>query len=293
MRIPLAAVLLFFSLIPASVSSQQSTSPPAAAPLVSDPQAVSLLQRSLAVQVGVLEVTDVTLSGAAQRIAGSDDEAGTATLKATMLGDSLVDLSFQSGNRSEIRNHSALPLPSNLPPGVPVPAEPVAQPAGAWSGPDGIMYGMATHNVMTDAAWFFPVATLTRVLSSQGYVLSYLGPETHDGQSVVHVQITEPLPAADNAPEQIATLTQHLTQMDVYFDPATLLPAALDFSIHPDNDAVIDLATEVRFSEYRAVSGVEVPFHVQKYVNNGLVLDLQFASAALNSGVPVTAFQIQ
>jgi outer membrane lipoprotein-sorting protein len=72
-----------------------------------------------------------------------------------------------------------------------------------------------------------------------------------------------------------------------------LLPAALDFSIHPDNNAVIDFATEVRFSEYRAVSGVAVPFHVQKYVNNGLVLDLQFANAAVNSGLPASAFQFQ
>jgi len=292
MRIMRAVALLYVcALIPITLEAQQSALTPG--PVASDPQAVSLLQKSLAVQVGTLQVTDVTLSGTAQRIAGSDDENGTATLKATVLGDSRIDLSFQSGDRSEIRNHSALPLPSSLPPGVPAPAEPVAQPAGAWSGPDGVMYGMANHNVMTDAAWFFPVATLARVLSSQGYLLSYLGPETHDDRSLVHVQITEPLPAADNAPEQIATLAQHLTQMDVYFDPATLLPAALDFSIHPDNNAVIDLKTEVRFSEYRAVSGVEVPFHVQKYVNNGLVLDLQFASAALNTGVPATAFQIQ
>jgi hypothetical protein len=290
MRVMLTVVLVcaFVVSVPPATAQQSTPVPP-----VSDPQAVSLLQKSLAVQVGTLQVADVTLSGTAQRIAGSDNENGTATLKATVLGDSRIDLSFQSGNRSEIRNHSALPLPSSVPPGVPAPAEPVAQPAGAWSGPDGVMYGMANQNVMTDGAWFFPAATLARVLSSEGYLFSYLGPETHDGQSVLHVQITEPLPAADNAPEQIATLKQHLTQMDVYFDPATLLPAALDFSIHPDNNAVIDFATEVRFSEYRAVSGVAVPFHVQKFVNSGLVLDLQFANAAVNSGVPASTFQFQ
>src|ERR1039457_4636547 len=102
MRISQAATLLFLcSLGSLSLEAPQSTSPPALAPLVSDPQAVSLLQKSLAAQVGAVQVADVTLAGTARRIAGSDDETGTATLKATGVGDSRMDLSFPSGNRSE------------------------------------------------------------------------------------------------------------------------------------------------------------------------------------------------
>jgi hypothetical protein len=74
--------------------------------VTSDPQAVSLLQKSLAALTGSTSLTDATLTATAQRIAGSTNETGTATLKATALGDSRVDQSFPSGNWSEIRNHA-------------------------------------------------------------------------------------------------------------------------------------------------------------------------------------------
>src|ERR1039458_1626191 len=101
----LAVLLLLCPLIPVSLAAQvlTSTGPSSVA---SDPQAVSLLQKSLAAQTGGLPLTDVTLTGTARRIAGSDDETGTATLKATSAGDSRIDLSFPSGERVEIRNHS-------------------------------------------------------------------------------------------------------------------------------------------------------------------------------------------
>jgi hypothetical protein len=290
MRIPLAAVLLFFPLIPASVSAQQSTSPPAAAPLVSDPQAVSLLQRSLIVQVGTAQVTDVTLTGTARRIAGSDDESGTVALRASAAGGSRIDLNFTTGNRSEIRNPSGIPLADSVPPGVPEPTNPASQPVGAWSGTDGVLHGAPNHNLMTDPAWFFPVFTVANLNASANYALSYIGPETLNGQPVVQISATQP--SSDTRPG-IAALAQHLTQMDIYLDSATLEPVALSFNTHPDNNALVDIAVSVVFSDYRAVNGVQVPFHVQKYLNGGLVLDVQLSSATFNSGLAESTFAIQ
>jgi len=80
--------------------------------------------------------------------------------------------------------------------------------------------------------------------------------------------------------------------MDLFLDSLTLLPAALAFNIHPDNDMGLDIRVEIRFSEYRAVSGVQVPFHIQKYLNNGLALDLQVQIATLNTGLAPAAFSI-
>jgi hypothetical protein len=84
----------------------------------------------------------------------------------------------------------------------------------------------------------------------------------------------------------------HLSKMDFFLDPTTFLPAAVTFNIHPDNDAGLDIPIEVRFSDYRAVNGVQVPFHVQKFLNNSLVLDLQFATAVLNTGLAASQFQV-
>ncbi len=100
-------LLLLCLICSVSASAQQSTSTSAAP--TSDPQAVALVHRSLAELTGGVAVTDVTLTGTAHRIAGSDDETGTATLEATSAGDSRVDLLFPSGNRTEIPIRQAPP----------------------------------------------------------------------------------------------------------------------------------------------------------------------------------------
>lgn len=289
MRVSQLGPVLFCLLISASLSAQQSNP----TTRTSDPQAVALAQRSLTALTGGAPVSDVTLTGTVQRIAGSDNETGTASVKGTALGDSRLDLSLPAGNRSEIRNHAALPLLGSLPPLAPTAATQAVQRAGAWIGPDGVIHGMATHNVMTDATWFFPPSTLARILSSGGYILSYVGPETLNGQSVTHLQVSQPLPATMTVPQQVATLMLHLSQMDLYLDSTTLLPVALDFNVHPDNNAGLDIPAEIQFSNYQPVNGVQVPFHVQRYLNNGLVLDLQINNVTFNSGLPGTTFQLQ
>jgi hypothetical protein len=280
-------------LIPASLSAQQpvSTAPTAPQP-VSDPQAVALIQRSLLALTGGSPVTDVTLTGSARRIAGSDDETGTATLKARSDGSSRLDLSFPSGNRSEVRNPAGTPLADSAPKDLPVSpaAMQATQSVGAWSGPDGVLHGVPTHNLMTDAAWFFPALTVSNIQSSPNYVLSYVGQETLDGASVLHISAFQPY--SDPRPS-IAEFTQHLTQIDFFLDPTTLQLVALSFNTHPDDNAAADIAVKVLFSGYRLVNGVQVPFNVQKYLNGGLVLDVQLNHATINSGLAASTFAIQ
>jgi hypothetical protein len=260
MRAALVGVLLSLSiLLPSAAQQTASTSP----------QPAQLLRSALAALTPTTAASDVTLSGTAHYIAGSDDETGTATLKATATGASRIDLNLSSGPRIEV-NDSASQLPT-----------------GKWSGTDGVSHDIAFHNLLTEPAWFFPTFLVLRGLSSSGRVVTYVGHETRDGEAVEHLTISQPstIPAPAGAPD----LT-HLTQIDLYLDSSTLLPAAMTFNTHPDDNALLDIPIEVRFSDYRSVSGAQVPFHVQRYVNNTLTLDLQFESAVLNSGLPSTTF---
>ena len=178
-----------------SITLQAQQSPPTSIVPTSDPQAVAVVQRAVAALTRGATVSDVTLTGSAHRTAGSDDEMGTTTVTGTALGDSKVSLNFPSGPRTEIRNHSATPLPVSLPAGVTLAAAATQpQPVDVWSGADGVVYSMA-QNVMTDPTWFFPAITLGKIAASPTWVLSYVGPETHDGISVVHVQAAQLIPA--------------------------------------------------------------------------------------------------
>jgi hypothetical protein len=216
---------------------------------------------------------DVTLTGSANYIAGSDNETGTGTLEAIASGASSMSLTLPSGPRTEVRNLTANP------------------PTGTWSGPDGVSHTIAYHNLLNEPSWFAPVAAISRVLASPETVATYVDAETLGSESVQHVSVIQQ-PAASAVSLTPAFLT-HVTQVDFYLDSTTSLPAAMTFTVHPDDNALVDIPIEVRFSNYQSVNGTQIPFHVQRFLNNGLVLDLQFQSAVINSGLTPNGLAIQ
>lgn len=238
----------------------------------SSPQALLLLQQSLSALAGGQTLSDVTLSGTARRIAGSDDDSGTAVFKALASGAGRTDLSLSSGQRSEVCDLSA------------------STPAGTWSGPDRISHPVVFHNLLSEPAWFFPAFAIARRLSTTGYVATYVGRETRNGQAVEHISVAQ---TSSAQPSAGSTLSQHLTQVDFFLDSTSLLPSAISFNTHPDDNALLDIPVEVQFSDYRAVNGTQVPYHIQKFLNNSLLLDFQVQTVTLNSGLTSSAFSAQ
>ena len=266
MRIVRFALLVVLSIPFLSASVAQQTPSSSA-------QAMNLLQQALAALNPGAPTTDVTLSGSAHYIAGSDDETGTAVLKAMGGGASRMDLTLSSGIRSEV--HSVDASGSSV---------------GAWSGSDGVQHAISFHNLLTDSSWFFPGLTLTRLVNTTGIVGTYAGQEILNGQSVLHLSFSQP-PTNASGPD--AAVMQHLSQIEFYLDSTTLLPVALSYAIHPDNNELLDIPVQILFSNYQNVSGVRIPFHVQKLLNGCLTLDLQVQSATLNSGLSANAFSVQ
>jgi hypothetical protein len=235
------------------------------------PQGATVLLQALRATVGTASISDVTLTGTARRIAGSDDETGTVVLKALSTGEARADFSFPSGPRTEVYANSD------------------KGPVGTWAGPDGVSKPIPLYNVLVDSAWFFPAIMLGRSGASPNAVVSYVGAETYNSVAVLHLSVSRQFP---NAPSQISALMQRHSQMEVYADASTSLPTAISFNTHPDQDAFRDIPVEIRFSDYRLVNGVQTPFHVQKYFNGSLILDLQFDRADLNTGLSPSSFAV-
>jgi len=149
MRSARCAWLFCLFLVPFPIWAQQS------APTTA--QGAVILQRAFGVLAGSASLADVTLTGTARRIAGSDDETGTAVLKALATGEARMDFGFPSGQRSEARTNSANGA------------------AGTWTGPDGKVHPQSQHNLMTDSSWFFPALVLGRLVSSKNSSVSLLG----------------------------------------------------------------------------------------------------------------------
>jgi hypothetical protein len=80
--------------------------------------------------------------------------------------------------------------------------------------------------------------------------------------------------------------------MDLYLDAVSLLPVELDFNVHPDKNTNIDIPFEIRFGAYQTFNGVQVPTHIQRYVQNSLVLDFAVTKVVVNSGVGDSVFTL-
>ncbi len=256
---------------PAGAQSTASAPTP-----VSSPAALALANQALRAVAGLTPLVDITMQAIATYIAGSDEETGTATLVARGNQQGLVTLDLSGGERQEVRNGTE----------------------GAWTGPDGTQHVMALHNCWVDAPWLFPALILQALQSDPTLGVAYLGPATilahpddpaseSNGLSTVHLQFFHLVPG--QTPDVTAQI-QSLSGVDLYLDPQSLLPLALNFSTHPDQDFLQSLPVEIRFANYQTIGGILVPLRIQKFLQNTLLLDLAVASAALNSGVSPTLF---
>lgn len=258
-RLAVAAVFLLF---PAVSTVAQS-------PTTSDPFATTLAQQSIAALTNGGTLSDVTLTANVTSILGSDYESGTATFYARGVGESRVDLSLStSGTRSDVRNAAA------------------GAPGGAWEKNGRSSTDYAGHNCWTDAAWFFPALSSLTQTANLNFIFKYIGQEQHGGVNTQHIQIYQL--SAQRQPPNI----QRLSTMDFYLDPASSLPLAVSFKTHSDNDMNLDIPVDINFANYQSIQGIRVPFHFQRMLNGGVVLDATITTAVFNTGLAEALFTL-
>ncbi len=212
-------------------------------------------------------VADVTLSGSITSLSGSDTQTGLGVFQARGLTDSRIDLNLGDYKKTEIRQSSG------------------GYPLGAWIDKTGKAAKFAYHNSLTSSAWFFPALSCLAQSSNPSFAFTDLGPDNRDGLSTRHLRV---LQVAGNDPPQLAKLTA----TDVYLDPVSLLPLAIAFSTHPDDDMNTDISVEIRFADYRPINGILIPFRFQRMLNGSLVLDVTVSNVVLNSGLPDALFNV-
>lgn len=233
--------------------------------LVSDQQAIALAARSVAAMSGGSAIRSINLNTNVVSILGSTRESGTGMFFAKGTARSRVELTLSTGTLSEVRS---------LTNGVP---------AGAWSrnGAPGAPY--VAFNTVTDAIWFFPALSSLTQHGNPDYLFKYIGLEQFNGISTQHIQVSW-------MPSPVAPSLQSLSKMDFYLEPSTCVPVGMLFQTHPDNDARINIPVEIRFADYRAESGVQIPHHFQRLLNGSLVLDVTVTGVELNAASPEGSF---
>lgn len=240
--------------------------------------ASGLLARALNAVSGRTPIQDTVQSAKVRRIGGSTDESGEAELKAMASGEARIDLSFPSGPLSEVY------------------ARGERGSVGEWSGADGKLHAMAPHNLLVDPAWFCPALVLGKA-AAEGKIVTVAERTNSGGRPLDHLRVASPPPSAASQtaprlPSKIVDALRKAAQFELYLDSATFLPAEMDFQIHPDNNIGQDIPVRIRYSDYRVINGVQVPFHVRKFLNGTLYLDLQFDAASFNTGLAANSFVV-
>jgi hypothetical protein len=266
--------VLTLALLLVCVASGQlttNTSSPAIITLeTSDPQGTLLATQAQSALSGATVVSDIKLSAQSAWFAGSARASGSATLKVKGALESRLDITAGASSRSEIRNDSG-------------------GPGGQWIDSNGIRHAAATHNCWTPAGWFAPHAVVQGMLDTN-IVLHYVGRELRGGISVDHVQLHR---TNSEKNQTISQAFEKLSSADVFFDASTHLPQAVIYNTHPDNDYGRDIPVEIKFSDYRSVNGVMVPYRIQRLLQGVLNLDLTVSTATVNSGLTDGEFALQ
>lgn len=212
----------------------------------------------------------IDLNASATWIAGSTHETGTAELKAKGIAQSRLDVLAGAVVRSEIINARS-------------------EPGGEWLDGNGAAHRYAQHNCWTTAAWFSPSALLEWAQQADA-VVTYVGREVRDGTIVDHLHAYR---AVVNQPAADAAVLERLTSEDVYIAADSHLPVALIFNTHADNDINREMPIEILYSDYRLIDGVQVPFHIQRYIENTLNLDLVVTAATTTAKLSDNDFEVQ
>jgi hypothetical protein len=263
-----AAVVCFSILITSSLLAQKrsATRLTQKASATSDPTALALAAKSIAALTGGITISDVTLTANVTWSGDPNSETGSAVFLAKGSDKSRVDLTLSGGTRTDIRNSSS------------------GFPLGEWVNNGGSPIRYSSFNCWGDPSWFFPALTSLSI-SDPTIVFSYVGLESQAGISVQHLRSYRAVTAIPVA--------QQLSVMDFYLDASSFLPVSVVFTAHPDNNSNVNVPIVVQFSDYQPTSGLELPLHVQEYLQGGLLLDSVVTGVTVNSGLPDSDFTIQ
>jgi hypothetical protein len=217
-------------------------------------------QAQMAVSAGK-PFNTVNLSATAEWTAGADHESGTAQLQANVNGSTNVQLSLGKASRTEVQTGIG---PSR---------------ACNWIDSAGKSRDILGSNCLIAIPWFSP-GLFTQPNGNLPALLSITddGMVMKDGSTFHQVSYLLNLTSAD-----ISSTNQMVSQskVNVFYDPQTFLPTSLEYFIHPDGNDLQNIPVRVVFSNYQSVSGVTLPFQIEKYVNRTLQLKLNVSTATI------------
>lgn len=130
-----------------------------------------------------------------------------------------------------------------------------------------------------------PVLSVLSRWNEAGASLEYVGLEKLDGTEAHHVRLTPPL-AAD-FPKELQS------PCEVYIDVQSLLVLKLVYLVRPPKNLKVSVPVEVVYSDYRAASGLVIPFQMKYTMRGQQLRQYRIKSFSVNQGAQPADFELR
>jgi hypothetical protein len=265
----LFSILLFTGPVWAQ-QTQTATTPPTA---TKEPQAVSILNQALAAAGGVSAVKSITDYTATGNVTyhWNPEARGTVTVRGLGSGQLRVDANLPRGVHSSVVSEGQTATKaedgtlSQYPPPYPVPSS------------DAFPY----QPPMFPGSLVIPHSQLVVVLNASRFSLIYKGVVQVDGHAVHDIQAQIVFPWQT----QPDSMTEYHT-VDSFIDTTTL-QLVMTQDLIPNH-----VVHQIRYSDYRTVSGVQVPFSIGEEMGGQKTWEIRLDGANFNTGLQDADFSL-
>ncbi len=256
------AFLLFFALFGQLALAQQT-----ATTVQRDQQALTVLTQVLKAaggQAALETIQDITGSGNITYYWAGEEVQGTVTVKGRGIGQFRLDATLSNGVRSWAVDNGT----------------------GFEKETDGTVKQIPHHNTVNFGNLTFPLSFIAAVAQDTSTNITYVGLETKESSQVHHVRMQKAF-ASTADPSGILS---KLTIRDFFIDSTTFQVVSTLDMVHPADASTIDYPREMRFSDYRNVNGVLVPFAIVEVATGQRTYSIQLNQVTFNSGLQDSDF---
>lgn len=226
--------------------------------------ASDVLQRASRAFSSEKTVRRIGLTGTATWHAGSLEDSGRATLVASSDGAAEVRLQLA---KKGVWTETQSAITDDM--------------SCQWSDERNPENEAPAVSCMRSTVWFLPSITLQASSIPKIVGVADLGVESHDSKTYLHLQ-SQSVSLAMSRNQGLLKHSLEASSTDIGIDAKSLLPAYLKYKLQADNGSLSDINVEIRYSDYRQVDGVSIPFAIQRYLNGYLQLEIQIDSAQIS-----------
>lgn len=258
-------VLAFFPLFLAlPILARQTTTTSTQSPPQRDPQAVALVQQSVAAMAST-PPSDSSATGTVTIVEGSTTQSGTVQILTLGTGQTSETLSLPGGTRSVVYSN------------------------GSSQETVGSQSAIAPLEIAaTDQCPDFPLPLLLSALNNSDFGFRYIGQETLNGAAAQHIQVWHSFASNTNL-QNLAPFSVR----DIWFDSSSSLPLKIAHTRRAGSGAVPSIPVEISFTNYTKVSGILFPLLINKSYNGTAWQTITIQNVSFNTGLTAAQFQVQ